>query len=248
MTESSSGRAESPGVAMPFLRHVEELRKRIFRVIIAVAVGAIAAYFFADILLDLLTRPVATLVFLAPTEAFITRLKVALIAGVFLTSPFIFYQLWRFVRPALRSHEVRHFALAVLFSTLFFLGGLAFSYFVILPLGMQFLLSFETDRLHAMLSLRSYIAFAAQVLFAAGSVFQLPVVVFFLTKLGILEPEMLKKNQRIAIVAVFVLAALLTPPDVFTQLLMVVPLILLFELSVVGSVAAARGRRTRPQR
>jgi sec-independent protein translocase protein TatC len=233
---------DKKATGMSFLDHLEELRKRVFGALVAVIIGALVAYFFSGFLLDLLTAPVEKLVFLSPPEAFITRIKVALVAGTALVSPYIFYQVWRFIRPALGRGEARQVGLAVLFSTIFFLGGIAFALLLILPIGIKFLLSFETPRLEAMMSIDRYVSFATHILLAAGLVFQLPVVVFFLSRLGIVNPKMLRKRRRVAIVGIAILSALLTPPDIFTQLLMVAPLIVLYEISIFGSAIAHRAR------
>lgn len=224
---------------MTFLDHLEELRKRIIFAIIAVSAGAIIAYIFSQFIVDLLTRPVTNLVFLSPAEAFMTRIKVAIIAGLFLASPIIFYQFWRFIKPGLLHKETHYIPLAILFSTLFFLLGLVFSYFVLIPIGIKFFLSFETTKIQAMLSFEKYIGFVARLLFGAGLVFQLPVAIYFLTKIGIINPGFLRRNRRVAIVIVFIIAAVVTPPDVFSQLLMVIPLIILYEISILGSVLAS---------
>jgi sec-independent protein translocase protein TatC len=242
MPERDRIEAEPPVRPMTFLDHFEELRKRLFYSLIALAVGAVAAFFFVRRVIDLLTRSVPNLVFLAPSEAFVVQLKVALVVGAFVASPVIFYQFWRFVRPALRPKEAKYIVSAVFFSTLFFAGGVAFAYLVMVPFAMKFLLSYETEKLHAMLSIKNYVGTVGAFLLAAGLVFQLPVAVFFLTKFGIVKPRMLMKNQRIAIVIIFVVAAILSPPDVFSQIMMAIPLLILYELSIVGSYIAA-GRK-----
>jgi sec-independent protein translocase protein TatC len=233
---------------MPLLGHLEELRRRIFVSLIVVVVAAVVAYFFSRFLQDFLTRPVGRLVFVAPTEAFVTRLKIAVFTGLAAASPFVFYQFWRFVRPALMANEARYMALAVVSSTVFFAGGLAFALFVVLPIGIRFLLSFETPELTAMISISRYVDFAGMMLLAFGLVFQLPVVVFFLTRLGIVKPSFLSKHRKVAIIALLVIAAVLTPPDIFTQLLMAVPLLALYELSLLVSRLAARQRRLSTER
>jgi sec-independent protein translocase protein TatC len=225
---------------MGFLEHLEELRKRIIYSIAAIIVGAIIGYIISDYVLNFIMKPVDNLVFLAPTEAFVTKLKVALICGIFIALPVIFYHFWRFVSPALYSHERKYIIWAVFFSSLFFFVGAGFSYFVVLPIGLRFLLSFETEKLQATLSIANYISFIIKLLLAFGIIFQLPVVSFFLTKMKILKPRVLRKGRRVAIVLIFIAAALLTPPDVFTQLLMAGPLIVLFEISIWVSVFAAR--------
>jgi len=225
-----------------FLDHLEELRKRIFWAALALVVGAVVGYFFSDWLTALLTRPVPRLVFLTPAEAFVVKLKVALIAGLFIAAPAVFYQFWRFVKPALLPRETRYVTLAVIFCTFFFCLGVAFSYLVVLPVGLKFLLGFETAKLQPMLSIDRYITFISEFLLAFGLVFQIPVVIFFLTKLGVVTPRLLMKQQKVAIVIIFIVAAVLTPPDVISQLLMAGPLLVLYEISILGSFLAARTR------
>lgn len=232
--------------AMSFLDHLEELRRRIFYSLIALGVGAIAGWFVSAPLLELLTRPVQKLVFLAPAEAFTTQLKVALIAGALIAAPVILYQFWRFVRPALLPREAGSIALAVIAGTFFFFGGFAFAYFAVLPVGLKFLLGFETARLTPMLSVGRYTSFATGMMLAFAIVFQMPVVLFFLTRLGIVTPRLLWKNQRLAILIIVIAAAIFTPPDVISQMLMAVPMLVLYELSILGSWLAARGRHAAP--
>jgi sec-independent protein translocase protein TatC len=230
---------------MTFFDHLEELRRRIFYAAIAVALAAIAGYFLSDRVLELLTRPVPQLVFLAPAEAFVVKLKVALVTGLFIAAPVVIYQFWRFVRPALAGREAKYIALAVLFCTVFFFGGMAFAYFVVVPLGIRFLLSFQTPRLTAMISINEYVGTVAAFIFACGLIFQLPMVLFFLTKLGVVTPKLLWKNQRIAVVIIFIAAAIFSPPDVFSQCLMAAPMLVLYELGILASYIAARSGRRR---
>lgn len=229
---------------MTFLDHLEELRKRILYSLIALGVAAVIGFFFSQRVLDLLTRPVPSLVFLAPAEAFVVQLKVALVTGLFLAAPVIFYQFWRFVRPALQKHEVKYIASAVVVSSLLFVVGVAFAYLVVVPVAMKFLLGFETPKLRAMISISQYVGTVGAFLLACGVIFQLPVIMFFMTKLGVITPKLLVKNQRIAVVLIFIVAAILSPPDVFSQVLMAVPLLVLFELGVLASFLAKPRRKT----
>ena len=228
---------------MGLLDHLEELRKRILYSIVAVIVCAIIGYVVSEYVIAFITQPVENLVFLAPTEAFVTKLKVSLICGLFMALPVIFYHFWRFVKPALYLHERKYLMLAVFFSTFFFFSGVVFAFIIVIPVGLRFLLSFETDKLQATLSISNYITFITKILLAFGIIFQLPVVSFFLTKMRILKPQFLRKSRRVAIVLIFIAAALLTPPDIFTQLLMAGPLIILFEISIWVSVFASRSNR-----
>lgn len=231
---------------MTFLEHLDELRKRIFYALIALGVGSVGGFVVSQRVVDLLTRSVPDLVFLAPSEALVVQLKVALIVGAIIASPVIFYQFWRFVRPALLRNEARYIALAVVFSTVFFLGGMAFAYFLMVPIAMKFLLGYQTEKLHAMLSIKNYVGTVGGFLFATGIIFQTPVVIFFLTKLGIITPRVLVRSQRVAIVIVFIVAAIVSPPDVFSQIMMAVPMLVLYYLSILGSFLAAR-RKPKPE-
>lgn len=229
---------------LSFLDHLEELRWVIIYSIIAVMICAIGCYFISSKIIDILTKPVGELVFLGPTEAFVTRLKISGVSGLVVASPFIFYQIWRFISPGLFKTERRYVLWGVLSSTIFFLTGIAFAHFVVLPVGLRFLLGFATETLQPMISIDRYTTFIVQIFLAFGIIFQLPVACFFLTKIGVLEPEALKRNRRVAIVIVMVVSAVLTPPDVFTQLLMAIPLLALFEISIWLSVIAARPGRS----
>ncbi len=245
MPEENQGKNEQEKEKkMGLLEHLEELRKRIIYSFVAVIICAIIGYAVSNYVLEFLTEPIRKLIFLAPTEAFVTKLKVSLVCGLFIALPVIFYHFWRFVKPALYAHERKYIIWAVLFSSLFFFSGVVFAYFVVLPVGLRFLLSFETAKLQATLSISNYITFITKILFAFGIIFQLPVVSFFLTKMKILKPRFLRKSRRIAVVFIFIAAAMLTPPDVFTQLLMAGPLILLFEISIWVSVFAERTKKT----
>ena len=223
---------------MTFLDHLEELRKRIFYSLIVLCVAAVVGFFISQRVLDLLTRSVPNFVFLAPAEAFVVHLKVALITGLFLAAPVMFYQFWRFVRPALQKHEVKYIVLAVVVSSVLFAVGVAFAYVVVVPVAMKFLLSFETPKLQPMISISEYVGTVGTFLLASGVMFQLPVIKFFLTKLGVVTPKLLMKNQRIAVVLGFIVAAVLSPPDIFSQSLMAVPLLVLFELGILASFLA----------
>jgi sec-independent protein translocase protein TatC len=228
---------------MTFLDHLEELRKRIFYSLIALCVAAVVGFFFSQRVTDLLTRPVPSLVFLAPAEAFVVQLKVALVTGIFLAAPVLFYQFWRFVRPALQKHEAKYIAVAVVVSSVLFVVGVAFAYLVVVPVAMKFLLSFETPKLHAMISISEFVGTVGAFLLACGVIFQLPIIMFFLAKLGVITPKLLMKNQRIAIVLIFIVAAILSPPDVFSQILMAIPLFVLFELGVLATYLAKPRRK-----
>ena len=224
---------------MPFTEHLEELRRRLIICFVAVGIGFVISYFFAKQIFEILMRPLIKamppgegLIFTALPEAFITYLKVALLTGIGLASPVIIYQFWRFLAPGLYNRERRALFPIVLFSTVFFLGGALFGYFVVFPFGFKFFIGFASDSIRALPSIREYLKFATKLLFAFGFIFELPLFAFFLARLGLITAETLRKKQKYAILIIFMLAAILTPPDVVTQVMMAGPLLILYELSV----------------
>lgn len=220
---------------LTLIQHLEELRKRIFYSIISIIITSIVSYAFVEKLLYHLSKPVGNLVFIRPIEAFITHIKLALFCGVFISFPIIIYQIWAFVSPGLKKEERKHIRLFGPLSLLLFLLGSGFSYFVIVPLGIKFLIGYGTDWLRPMISVGSYMSFFCVMILVFGIVFELPVVILFLTKLRIVSPPALRKNRKYVILAIFICAAVLTPPDIFTQVMMAIPLIILYEFSIIIS-------------
>ena len=234
----------------PFLSHLEELRKRLVAISIGVGVAFVICYIFSERLFQYLILPLKTvlpegdrLIFTNLPEMFITYLKVSLIAGILLAAPFIFYELWLFIAPGLYQREKKYVIPFVLFSTILFVGGSLFGYFVVFPFGFKFFLGFSNEYVKALPSVKQYFSFSIKLLFAFGVVFELPVVVFFLTKIGIVTSDLLKKQRKYAILLTFVLAAILTPPDVATQCMMAGPLIILYEISILISRMAKRKKQ-----
>jgi len=221
---------------MPFLDHLDELRSRLLKAIGFIFVATLGCYFFSHDIMTFLTRPFPDkLIFLAPTESFIVHIKISLFAGIIISLPVIFYQLWQFVVPGLLEKEKRFVPLIVLFSTFFFLMGAAFCYYVIVPFGLKFLLGWQTDNLIPSITIREYLKFVTTLVLVFGIVFELPLLSFFLTKMDILKPHYLSKNRRYGVVSIFIVAAILTPPDIVTQLLLAGPLLLLYEVSIIVS-------------
>lgn len=230
---------------MTIIEHLEELRRRLFLAIVAFAAATFLSFLFVEPILALLIRPVGRVVFLAPTEAFFVRLKVAALAGAFLSLPVVLYQVWRFVGVGLTRTE-RRYALSLLpFSLLLFVGGAAFAFFAILPVGVRFLLGYQTEQLTPMISIGAYTSFATAFVLAFGVVFQLPVVVLFLARLGIVTPASLAAGRRYALLGIVVLSAVLTPGgDVVSQVLMALPTYLLYEGSIwIARVVAPKRAR-----
>ncbi len=225
---------------MSILEHLEELRNRLIKIFIAAAFGFAACYWQAEEILKILMQPLVdvlpegtTLIFTGLTEGFFTEIKVGFLAGIFLTSPYILYQIWAFVSPALYKKERTMLIPVAFFSALFFVGGACFGYFLVFPYGFKFLVGiFETDIIRPLPSIKEYLSLATKMLIAFGVVFELPLVVLVLSRMGLITHKMMRKYQKYAILAIFIVAAILTPPDVFTQLMMAAPLIVLYEISI----------------
>jgi sec-independent protein translocase protein TatC len=224
----------------PFMSHLEELRKRLVICAISVGIGFVIAYFFAEQLFQILILPLKQnmkegqqLIFTNLPEMFFAYLKTALVTGILASAPIIFYQLYKFVAPGLYRHERSLVVPFVISSTLLFVGGSLFGYFIVFPFGFRFFLGFANESIQALPSVKEYFSFAIKLLFAFGLVFELPVVAFFLGKMGIVTPELMRKKRKYAILLTFAMGAILTPPDIVTQCMMAGPLIILYEISIL---------------
>ena len=219
---------------MGFLDHLEELRGRIIKSLICIILFSIVAYLFSEKLLDFLTRPIPEVYFMAPTEAFSTRIKISLITGIIVSVPVIFYHAWKFITPGLFEKEIKLIIPAVASSTLFFLIGATFCYIFVLPVGLKFLMGFGTAKLKPMIQIKDYISFVSYMILAFGAVFELPVISYFLGKIGLITPRTLIKGRKYALVGILILSAAITPsPDVFSQLMLAGPLYFLYEVSII---------------
>ena len=234
------GKEEQDGVEveMSFLDHLEELRWRLIYAIIGIVIGSIAAWIFIEPLVELvLLKPArdsgAVLQNLRPFGQLFLFVQISIVVGIVATLPNLFYQLWKFISPALKKNEKKYILAIVIFSTLCFLAGIAFAYFVMLPLALKFAAEFGTEAIKNEFAINEYMSIIISVMLAAGFVFELPMISFFLTKLGILTPAFMRKYRRHAIVVILVLAAFLTPgADPVSQIVLAVPLVLLYEISI----------------
>lgn len=227
---------------LPFTSHLEELRSRLIKCFIAVGIGFAVSYAFKEILFNILVRPLTSimetsdhLIFTGLPEAFFTYLKVALLSGLMLASPVVLYQFWMFVAPGLYKKERRMLAPVVILSSFFFIAGALFGYFIVFPWGFRFFLGFATETIRPLPSMKEYLSFSAKLLLAFGLVFELPMILTFLARLGIVSVDFLKRNRKYAILLFFAGAAILTPPDVVTQVMMALPLMVMYELSIIGA-------------
>ncbi|TLS67594.1 twin-arginine translocase subunit TatC [Mariprofundus erugo] len=223
-----------------FLSHLKELQWRI-RLALAVFVAGVMVLmnwsapvfnFMAAPLLSAL--PAGTpMIFLNAPDVFFTYLKIALLGSLFVTSPLTFYQFWAFVAPGLYKHEKRLFLFAVVASVILFSGGGAFAYYIVFPLIFQFFLGFATDQIHALPAVKEYLSLFLKLVFAFGLCFQIPIVMMVLARLNIATAEGMARQRRYIIVWAFVVAAILTPPDVISQVLLAIPMLLLYELGLM---------------
>jgi sec-independent protein translocase protein TatC len=240
MTEDTP--AGSSDKAMPFLEHLDELRKIIIYSLVILAVTSSVCWFYSGTAVDILVKPIGKAVFINPAEAFTVRLKLALILGALVSLPVIFFLVWRFVVPGLLHREKTALLPLVVFSTVLFYGGAAFSYLMLVPVMMRILIAFGTSRLEPMISVNSYLTLVVQITFALGILFQFPLVVGVLTWMGLLTPDWLKRKWRYAVVIIFIIGAVVTPGDGPSQLVVAFPIVGLYFLSILVSMMVSRKR------
>jgi sec-independent protein translocase protein TatC len=225
----------------PFTSHLEELRKRLMIAAGAWLVGFLACYAFSERLFQFVASPVrsalpegSSLVFINATEPFFTYLKISAIAGLLIALPVILWQLWAFVAPGLYKHEKKFAIPFVVASTLCFGAGTYFGFFFVFPFIFTFLISFgtSTGEIAAMLSMGAYLSLSTKLLFAFGLVFELPIVIFFLARMGVVDYPMLARNRKYFLIGSFAFGAMLTPPDLISQTALAIPMVLLYEVGI----------------
>ncbi len=226
---------------MGFLDHLEELRWRIIKALIGVIVGAVITGIFIDWIMDFIlfapaakTVPPLSIINLRPYGQFLIYMEVIFIGGAVLSVPNIIYQIWKFIEPALKPNERKYVTAVVIFTSVCFVTGVVFSYYLMLPAALGFFANFGSTIIENKISADEYMSFILSMVLAAGIVFELPMLSFFLSKIGILKPEFMRKYRKHAIVAILLLAAIVTPgPDITSQLMLGIPLLLLYELSIL---------------
>lgn len=249
---------------MPLIEHLAELRKRLLISFAFLGIAFMGLFNFSEKIFSLLTFPLNTelkimttrpffqliekkavsLVFLSPGEGFWMHLKISMVAAFIVSLPVIFHQLWKFISPGLVEKEKKYIIPFIITATLLFLVGAAFCFMVILPFALTFLLGYKTEHLTPMLSVGSYMDFCLKFILSFGAIFELPLVIVFLVRFGFMTPNTLAKNRRYAVLFAFIVAAILTPtPDAFNQLLMAVPVIILYEIGIlVARVLYRKGK------
>lgn len=233
---------------MTFLDHLEELRWSLIKAIIGLVVGTIVCAYYVDWIVNVaLLEPIRTtglkIQVLTPYGIVLLYMQTALIGGFILSMPNTLYWLWQFVRPGLYPKERRYISAIVAFTSLCFFAGVAFAYFVVLPTSLQFFRSFGTQNIDLNISIDHYIGFVLSIIVGAGLVFELPMISYFLTKMGMLNPKFLRKYRRHSIVLILITAALITPtPDIITQSILAIPMFALYEISIWVSSATVRSK------
>ncbi len=231
-----------------FLEHLEELRLLIFRIIIAIVViFPVSFYFSDDIIRGLVNHscpPDFTLRYFSPMEPLFVKIKISLLSSLVIALPYVAYIVWKFIVPALYPNERRTVKRLAFFTWLLFISGVAFCFFFVIPAMMRFSLSMQSSELEAAIGLSNYVILVGMLMLGFGIMFQLPIAVFFLALSGMVELNTIKKLRPVVLIGILTLSALLTPPDVFSQLMMAVPSYLLFELSLLISFLAIRNRNT----
>lgn len=225
---------------MPVTDHLEELRARIIKCFVAIVVGFFISFTFSQQLFDFLTYPLVKampeggkLIYTSLQEAFVTYMKIAFFAGIFMAAPVIFYQIWKFVIPGLYEKERTYVVPFVIMACIFFIMGASFAFFVAFPVAFTFFLSFANDRIQALPSMKEYLSLCMSLIIAFGITFELPVVMFFLARMGLVDHTKLKKYRKYALLIISTAAAFLTPPDVLSMILLIIPLYFLYEISIL---------------
>ncbi len=237
---------------MTFLEHLEDLRKRIFYSAVAIFIAVIPCYIFSKDVYKILARPVTQylpegikMAYTSLTAPFMLYMKLAFLTALFVTSPFIFLQLWYFIAPGLYQKERKYVIPFVLFTTIFFLLGALFGYFIVFPWACRFFLSLGSG-FTPVLTVDSYFSFSLRILLGIALVFELPTLVFFLSKLGIVTSRWMIKNFKYAVLAVFIIAAVITPtPDMITQSIIAVPMLALYGLGILLAFLFGKERKVR---
>ena len=234
---------------MSFIEHLEELRWVLFICIGSVLVFTIVSYIFSKQFVDFLTAPYFksvgdSLIALGPADVFLLRINLSIVMGVIISFPVILYQFWKFIAPGLLKREKKFVPWIIFFTILCFLIGASFAYYMIIPLGLSFFSQFETEKLIMNVSIDKYVTFVTRLLIAFGVSFELPIMSLLLAKIGLLTPDLMKSIRGYAIVIIFAGAAVLTPPDITSQIFLALPLLALYEISIwIVKIFAGRAEK-----
>jgi Twin arginine targeting (Tat) protein translocase TatC len=219
-----------------FWEHIGELRKRIIYIISFLIPSFIFSFIFSDYILTIISKPVGDLYFFSPIEAFSVKLKLSFLCSIFISFPFIIYQIWKFIEPALYSNEKKILIIGLISSLILFYSGSLLSIFIITPIGVKFLMSFSTENLKALIRANDYLNFLLFMTLSFGFLFQIPIVMTILSAFKLINPKFYSRNRKIIILLIFIISAIITPTvDAFSMLLLVIPLIIIFEIGIIAS-------------
>ncbi len=240
---------------MPFLEHLEELRKRLINCVTAIVIGFGICVYFSERMFNFLANPIVkllpkdtSLIFTHPADPFFVYLKIDLLIGLMLALPYILYELWKFIYPGLHEHERKLAAPFIMAAAGLFYSGAAFAYFLVFPAAFKFFLGFQTAELKPMIGIKEYVSLATMLMAAFGAVFETPIIIVFLGMLGLFSSDFLKRGRRYFVVIAFIIAAILSPtPDVVNQTLMAVPMLLFYEVGIVLLAFIERRRKEREE-
>lgn len=222
---------------LSLVEHLAELRIRIIISLVAFGLSCVLSFPFAPFLLKILKIPASGIIdrlaFFSPQEAFLIYVNLSLFSGWLISLPIILYQVWAFISPAIEERQKKHIGSFISFSFMAFICGGLFAYFILIPPALKFLMGFARDELEPVISAQKYISFLTSLIWGSGFVFQMPVLSFILTKLKVIHPRVLRNKYKYAVVIIFILAALITPTtDIFNMLMLAIPMLFLYELSI----------------
>jgi len=222
--------------------HLSELRKRLVysAIIFIIAVGF--CYNYAEIIVKTIVNitPETKFIFIAPSELLMSYVKIAIVGGLVISAPFILAQLWLFISPGLQLREKKYIIVSLFTGGMFFILGVIFSYFVVLPTMIVFFIGFQIEEIQPMITFSNYLQFVINTLLSFGVIFELPIVMVLLNRFGLVRVSFLKKNRKLFILVIFIIAAILTPPDVVSQILLGIPMLALFEIGIILSTISEK--------
>lgn len=228
--------------------HLGELRKRIMVIVIFIILGSIFSYRYIDTIVEYIVKPSKGIefIYLSPPELFLDYIKISILSGLILSSPMTLLQIWLFVKPGLKENEKRYLFFSMGMGVVFFAMGALFAYLIIIPISIAFFINLELQNINALFSFDKYLSFTISLLLSFGLVFELPMLIILLVQLNFINAEMLKKYRKFVVLIIVIVAAILTPPDVVSQILLALPMLLLYEFSIW--MAAIIGKRKKRKR
>lgn len=234
-------------VQLSLTEHLSELRNRIFKVIVTLIIASVFSYLNVEKIVDIIIKPSMGLdfVYLSPPELFLTYIKISIITGFIISSPIILLEVWLFIKPGLKPVERKYVIFSMFMAIVFFIAGIVFAYFIVLPVIINFFTDMSVDRIEPMLSFAKYLSFVSTLLFAFGFIFEFPLLIILLSQLELITPDALKRYKKVFILASFIIGAIITPPDVISQVLVALPLALLYEVSIVFSTLIFKSKLRR---